>query len=417
MGALLLVLSALLLISTPARAGMREDLIRCEGQVLPKFRGWSPSHPSGPASPSSAEDLYCLGLAHWAGRYEYQRDLPKAAGYLLRAAEQNHAGAQGLLGFLYSKGLGVNQDPALAVAWWRRSAAQGNADSLNALAVAYENGQGVPQDRAEAMKLYRQAAERGSKEAQSRLAAQQPQPARAGQKQFDEGLPLYKARNYTAAARLFLQAAEMGHPRAQLQIGYQYEHGEGVPKNDAEAVKWYHKAAEQGDATAQSNLGSMYEEGTGTPENWAEAVKWYQRSAQQGHASGQFRLGRMYQFGTGVAQNRAQAVALFEKASVQGHSQATFFARSLRNPTNFIGFRSEQEEAYVIANRLRTALLFKEPVGMLFRNSGERWAYIKSLRASVDREEAYSRWSTRKREYDDCRQANRSGCMDPGPAP
>ena len=34
--------------------------------------------------------------------------------------------------------------------------------------------------------------------------------------------------------------------------------GEGVPKNDAEAVTWYRKAAEQGYANAQFNLGYMY---------------------------------------------------------------------------------------------------------------------------------------------------------------
>ena len=71
----------------------------------------------------------------------------------------------------------------------------------------------------------------------------------------------------------------------------------------------------------------------------------------------------------------------------------------------------------MIANKLRTALLFKEPVGMLFRSSGERWAYVKGLLATVDREETYQRWSSLKREYDDSKRANRSGCTDPGPAP
>ena len=34
-----------------------------------------------------------------------------------------------------------------------------------------------------------------------------------------------------------------------------YADGEGVPLDDAEAVRWYHLAAEQGHATAQHNLG------------------------------------------------------------------------------------------------------------------------------------------------------------------
>ena len=46
--------------------------------------------------------------------------------------------------------------------------------------------------------------------------------------------------------------------RAQLQIGYQYNYGEGVPASATEAVRWYAKAAAQNDATAQANLGDMY---------------------------------------------------------------------------------------------------------------------------------------------------------------
>jgi TPR repeat protein len=53
-----------------------------------------------------------------------------------------------------------------------------------------------------------------------------------------------------------------------------YNSGEGVPRDNAEAVKWYSKAAEQGDANAQYNLGLMYNSGEGIPRDDAEAVKW-----------------------------------------------------------------------------------------------------------------------------------------------
>ncbi len=77
------------------------------------------------------------------------------------------------------------------------------------------------------------------------------------------------------------KAAEMGHPRAQLQIGYQYEYGEGLPRSPSEAAKWYLKAATQGNAVAQMNLGNLYENGEGVPENWVEAAKWWRKSAEQ----------------------------------------------------------------------------------------------------------------------------------------
>ncbi len=34
-----------------------------------------------------------------------------------------------------------------------------------------------------------------------------------------------------------------------------YDNGEGIPEDDAEAVKWYRKAADQGLANAQTILG------------------------------------------------------------------------------------------------------------------------------------------------------------------
>ena len=54
-----------------------------------------------------------------------------------------------------------------------------------------------------------------------------------------------------------------------------YYFGEGVPENDAEAVKWYRLVAEQGDAEAQFNLGAMYGTGEGVPENYIEAHMWW----------------------------------------------------------------------------------------------------------------------------------------------
>jgi TPR repeat protein len=64
-----------------------------------------------------------------------------------------------------------------------------------------------------------------------------------------------------------------------------YDNGEGVPENDAEAVKWYRKAAEQGDAKAQNNLGSRYAQGEGVPENSIKAYVWWSMGKTQGQES------------------------------------------------------------------------------------------------------------------------------------
>ena len=46
-----------------------------------------------------------------------------------------------------------------------------------------------------------------------------------------------------------------------------YRQGEGVPPNDAEALKWFRLAADQGNASAQFFLGLIYQFGRGVPPN------------------------------------------------------------------------------------------------------------------------------------------------------
>jgi TPR repeat protein len=68
------------------------------------------------------------------------------------AAEQGDARGQSNLGFMYEFGLGVPQDYAEAVTWYRLAAEQGHATGQTSLGFMYYFGQGVPQDYAEAVK-------------------------------------------------------------------------------------------------------------------------------------------------------------------------------------------------------------------------------------------------------------------------
>ena len=116
--------------------------------------------------------------------------------------------------------------------------------------------------------------------------------------------------------------AEQGDVDAQYNLALMYRKGEGVPENDAEAVKWYRKAADQGYAKAQYNLGFMYANGDGVPENDAEAVKWYRKAAEQGHANAQSNLGFMYANGDGVPENFVHAYVWWSMAKTQGDEDA-----------------------------------------------------------------------------------------------
>ena len=134
--------------------------------------------------------------------------------------------------------------------------------------------------------------------------------------------------------------AEQGDADAQFSLGVMYRVGQGVPQDDAEAVKWYRKAAKQGHANAQNHLGYLYDCGRPVPQDdaeaakrvrsvptvepearrskAAEAVKWYRKAAEQGLALAQFNLGVMYLNGKGVPQHYVQALMWFNLAEAQG---------------------------------------------------------------------------------------------------
>ena len=97
--------------------------------------------------------------------------------------------------------------------------------------------------------------------------------------------------------------AERGSASAQFSLGVIYATGDGVPEDDAEAVRWLRLAAEQGHSIAQSNLGVMYGDDDGIPEDDVEAVRWYRLAAEQGNSGGQLNLGLMYANAEGVAQD------------------------------------------------------------------------------------------------------------------
>ena len=123
----------------------------------------------------------------------------------MAAAEQGNANAQFNLGLMYSEGIGVPENDAEAVKWYRKAAEQGVASAQSNLGMMYENGRGVPENHAEAVKWYRKAA--------------------------DQGLAT-----------------------AQYNLGSRYANGEGVPENSIRAYVWWSMAKTQGQTSATEYL-------------------------------------------------------------------------------------------------------------------------------------------------------------------
>ena len=188
------------------------------------------------------EELYDKGDEFHYGSKGVKDD-KKAFAYYLKAAKEGYASAENKIGFMYSKGLGVEKDDKEAVKWFSKAADRGNRFAQYNLGLKYEFGQGVATDYQKAMELYQRA---------------------AGQ----------------------------GYVGAETKIGYMYSKGLGVEKDDKEAVKWYTKAADHGDSIAQYNLGIKYEYGRGVEKDIQKAKELYQKAAEGGSESAKKALAR-----------------------------------------------------------------------------------------------------------------------------
>lgn len=113
-------------------------------------------------------------------------------------------------------------------------------------------------------------------------------------------------------------SAVAGHSDAQFQLGMLFYRGEGVVKNDGDAVIWWGKAAEQGNANAQYNLGLMHKYG----ESDVEARRLFLLAASQGHVDAQYNLGLMCENGLGGLKDYSYALKLYRLASEQKNPEA-----------------------------------------------------------------------------------------------
>jgi uncharacterized protein len=104
---------------------------------------------------------------------------------------------------------------------------------------------------------------------------------------FQEGLDAIHEMSYEKALKKLIPLAEHGHPVAQYNIGVMHEWGNGVPQDNANALKWYKRSAERSNKDAQNNLGALYSKGEGTEQNFIEALKWFIISAESGSEGGQ----------------------------------------------------------------------------------------------------------------------------------
>ncbi len=143
----------------------------------------------------------------------------------LPMAEEGVAEAQNNVGHMYEKGLGVAQNYALAMQWYRRAADQDLAEAQLNIGLLYYYGYGVATNYREAVRWFQDAAESELPEAEYMLALA-----------YEQGTGI--GLDYREARRLFLKSARANYAPAQMMFAFMLQAGEGVDSDSFRAYVW-----------------------------------------------------------------------------------------------------------------------------------------------------------------------------------
>jgi len=231
---------------------------------------------------------------------------------LAHEAGQGDAQAQYDLGLCYANGRGVPMNLVEAAKWLRRAADRGFTPAHYQVGLCFRDGNGVVQNYSEAYAWFSVSATTNETAAQCRDALanrMSPEQISDGERRAAELHARFDGRQPDNIPPGLISMAASGDAESQNRLGDSYAFGQGVKKDQGEAVKWWRRAAAQNSPEAQYCLAVCYAEGQGVAVDLAEAVKWFRKAAELNHAAAQWRLAVSYDLGHGVAEDDVEAYA------------------------------------------------------------------------------------------------------------
>lgn len=112
--------------------------------------------------------------------------------------------------------------------------------------------------------------------------------------------------------------ADAGDAQAQTALGWLYEAGVAVDKDQARAVDLYARGAQGGSPVGQFNFALYCERGRGMTIDLAQAARWYLAAAEQGYGPAMKNLSNLYRDGRGVDRDNGQADHWLRAAEAEG---------------------------------------------------------------------------------------------------
>lgn len=238
---------------------------------------------------------------------------------LKKSAENGNLVSQYQLGLYYQQ----NNKQELAVRWFQSASIQGFQAAQFSLALCLINGKGITEDKNLGINWAMKSAKQGFPFAQEFLATS-----------YSAGYILNKdsqeAFNWWLRLANNSQIQEFpnipGHlellQEAQFEVGLCYAQGNGVAKDEKEALEWFTKASQLGNINAEYALGYAYMNGLGTKQDYQQAIKHYNIAANNGNIQSQFFLALLYHDGEGTKRNPNVAFNWMKKAADQGFIDA-----------------------------------------------------------------------------------------------
>ena len=238
------------------------------------------------------ESQYTLARCYQIGKY-VEKDVNKAFELLVNSINTNPTPyAMSKLGDFYKDGIGTEQNYEAAAHCYQWAADNGSFAAMTALGFLYMEGKGVEKN----VELANHYLIKSKDTLEWQLYGKMP---------FD----------------VVQVKAQQGDAEAMCLMGERYAHGDGVKKDEDTASEWWSKAAELGHARAQFNLGIYYFYNKKEIDN---GLKWLNEAARQNLDLAFFSLGYIYFKGINVEKNIAKGLEYITKAAELGKQEAQF---------------------------------------------------------------------------------------------
>lgn len=233
-----------------------------------------------------------------------QRDFWAAFKWYSRGAEAGHADCYLQMAHFAFKGVGTVKNYSKAFFCYNKAFELGadRKESAIRIGVSYLRGLGVKENRAQALEWFKKAAAAGSTDA----------IFLCGESYFfGSGCE----QDFRIASQYYTLAAREEHVRATVALARCYEQGLGVPQSNKRAAILYKRASNYDNAEANFGLASLIYENGGSEEG-VKALLF--RASNKGHALATLLLGDFYEQGLGMPQNFDKAADKYLGAMALG---------------------------------------------------------------------------------------------------